>query len=275
MRAGQSAVWVLFVGDGQGDGLQGLRCAQAHERTAAAAAGPSAATPAALQEHQGLMAVSTAQTRCALLDFSLLGSPLSALVLLEVAAVDERVRGGEGAAGAAEGLPGGVFEALVQVEVVLALAAVAAAVAVEGPLARVHAHMLDQLVGRLGQVAALLAAVVVAQAVGARVPLQLRLAGPRRLADAAAVLRLAVRLQVALHGCRPVGGVDAERAPGSQKTRRKCKRGEHRKHRDEGEGHLISHGGSFDLFFFSKQKWIKGTQNIHTHTYTEWTKGEG
>lgn len=81
-----------------------------------------------------------------------------------------------------------------QVKVVFSLAAVAAAVAVEGALARVHTPVLYQLVGRLGQVATLLAAVVVAQTVGTHVPLQLGPARPRRLADAAAVLRLVVRL---------------------------------------------------------------------------------
>lgn len=106
-----------------------------------------------------------------------------------------------------------------QVKVVLAFAAVAASVAVEGALARVHASVLYQLVGRLGQVATLLTAVVVAQTVGARVPLQLGTARPRRLADAAAVLRLVVRLQVALHGRRPAGGVYAQRAPGHRDRR--------------------------------------------------------
>lgn len=58
-----------------------------------------------------------------------------------------------------------------QVEVVLALAAIRAAVTVEGPLACVHTHMLDQLIGRLGQVATLLTLVVVAQTVPAHVGL--------------------------------------------------------------------------------------------------------
>ena len=137
----------------------------------------------------------------------------SPLVLLEVSAEDEGVRGGEGTEAAAVALARGVLQALVQIEVVLALAAVAAAVAAEGPLACVHAHVLDQLVGRLGEVAALLAAVVVAQPVGTRVPLQLGLVCPHRLADAAAVLRLAVGLQVALQGRGPAGGVHTEWAP--------------------------------------------------------------
>lgn len=135
----------------------------------------------------------------------LLDAGLPSLVFPDVAAVDEGVGGGEGAAGAPQLVAWCMFEPLVQVQVVLALAAVGAAVAVKGALARVHAPVLDQLVGRLGQVAALLAAVVVAQAVGAHVPLQLGPARPRRLADAAAVLHLVVRLQVALHGRRPAG----------------------------------------------------------------------
>lgn len=93
-------------------------------------------------------------------------------MFLEVAAEYERVCGGERALSAAKSLARRVLQLLVQVEVVLALAAVGAAVAVEGPLARVHAHVLDQLVGRLGQVAALLALIVVAQAVSAHVGLQ-------------------------------------------------------------------------------------------------------
>lgn len=135
-------------------------------------------------------------------------------MFLEVAAEDEGVRGGEGALSAAESLARRVLQLLVQVEVVLALAAVRAAVAVEGPLARVHAHMLDELVGRFGQVAAPLALVVVAQAMPPHVRLQRGLVRPQTLADAAAVLHLTVRLQVALHGRWTVGGVDAKRAPG-------------------------------------------------------------
>lgn len=140
-------------------------------------------------------------------------------MLFNVSAVDERVGGGERALGAAEGLSRRVFEPLVEVEIVLAFAAVAAAVAVERPLAGVHAHVLDELVGRFGEVAALLALVVVSQAMSARVPFQLCLIGPHGLADAAAVLHLVVRLQVALHGGWPVGGVDAERAPGQRDRR--------------------------------------------------------
>lgn len=143
----------------------------------------------------------------------LVGGSGPALVLLDVAAEDERVGGLEQALGAAEGLAGRVLQLLVQVEIVLALAAVAALVTVEGPLPRVHPHMLDELVGRLGQVAALVALVVVAQAVRPRVRLQLQLVGLHRLADAAFVLQLVVGLEVALHGGGAIGGVNAERAP--------------------------------------------------------------
>lgn len=135
-----------------------------------------------------------------------------ALVLLHVAAEDEGVCGGEGALVAAQRVARRMFQLLVQVEVVFAFAAVRAAVAVEGPLTRVHAHVLDQLVGRFGQVAALLTLVVVAQAMGAHVAVQRGLVRPQSLADAAAVLHLTVRLQVALHGRWTIGGVDAERA---------------------------------------------------------------
>lgn len=83
-------------------------------------------------------------------------------MFLEVAAEDEGVCGSERALLAAESLARRVLQLLVQVEVVLALAAIRAAVAVEGPLARVHAHVLDELIGRLGQVATLLTLVVVA-----------------------------------------------------------------------------------------------------------------
>lgn len=92
-------------------------------------------------------------------------------MFLHVAAEDKRVCGGEGALVAAQSLTWRVLQLLVQVEVVLALAAVRAAVAVEGPLTRVHAHVLYQLVGRLGQVATLLTLVVVAQTVPAHVGL--------------------------------------------------------------------------------------------------------
>lgn len=202
---------------GQSDGLQRLGRRQTHERTAAAA--PSAA---ASSEQKALLAL-LCRRRC-LLPVLLVLSPTSnasvrpprtsALVFLEVAAEDEGVRGGESALSAAESLARRVLQLLVQVEVVLALAAVGAAVAVEGPLARVHAHMLDELVGRFGQVAALLALVVVAQAVAPHVRLQRGLVRPQSLADAAAVLHLTVRLQMALHGRWTIGGVDAKRAPG-------------------------------------------------------------
>lgn len=139
------------------------------------------------------------------------------LVLLDVAAEDEGVCGLEQALFAAEGLAGGVLQLLVQVEIVLALAAVAALVTVEGPLPGVHAHVLDELVGGLGQVAALVALVVVAQAVLPGVRLQLQLVGLHRLADPALVLHLVVGLEVALHGSGAVGGINAEWAPAGRR----------------------------------------------------------
>lgn len=102
--------------------------------------------------------------------------------------------------------------ALMRLEVSRLREALAALRAAVGPLARVHAHVLDQLVGRLGQVATLLTLVVVAQAMPAHVGLQRGLVGPQSLTDAAAVLHLAVRLEVALHGRWTIGGIDAERA---------------------------------------------------------------
>lgn len=136
-----------------------------------------------------------------------------ALMLLDVAAEDEGVSGLEQALFAAEGLARGVLQLLVQVEIVLAFAAVAALVTVEGPLPGVHAHVLDELVGGLGQVAALVALVVVAQAMRSGVRLQLQLVGLHRLADPALVLHLVVGLHVALHGGGAVGGITAEWAP--------------------------------------------------------------
>lgn len=143
------------------------------------------------------------------------------LVLLDVAAEDERVCGLEQALFAAEGLAWGVLQLLVQVEIVLALAAVAALVTVEGPLPGVHTHMLDELVGGLGQVAALVALVVVAEAMLPGVRLQLQLVGLHRLADPALVLHLVVGLEVALHGSGAVGGINAEWAPGGGSGDRK------------------------------------------------------
>lgn len=128
-------------------------------------------------------------------------------------AEDERVCGLEQALSAAEGLAGGMLQLLVQIEIVLALAAVAALVTVEGPLPGVHAHMLDELVSRLRQVAALVTLVVVTQAMLAGVRLQLQLVGLHRLADPALVLHLVVGFEVALHGSRAVGGINAEWAP--------------------------------------------------------------
>lgn len=197
-----------LAGDRQGDRLQGLRGGQVHERTGAPAV--PAPAPTSLQK---------ARVWRTWPSLTFLGAPLPALVLFNMAAVDKRVSGGERAQGASEGLSRCMLEPLVEVEIVLAFAAVAAAVAVERPLAGVHTHMLDELVGCFGEVAALLALVVVAQAVSARVPFQLCLIAPHGLADAAAILHLVVRLQVALHGGWPVGGVDAERAPGQRDRR--------------------------------------------------------
>ncbi len=197
-----------LAGDRQGDGLQGLRGRQVHEWTGTTAV--PAAAPASLQK---------ARVWRTWPSLTFVSAPLPALVLFNMAAVDERVSGGERALGATEGLSRCMLEPLVEVEIVLAFAAIAAAVAVERPLAGVHTHMLDELIGCFGEVAALLALVVVAQAVSARVPFQLCLIGPHSLADTAAILHLVVRLQVALHGGWPVGGVDAERAP-DQRDRR-------------------------------------------------------
>lgn len=64
-------------------------------------------------------------------------------------AEDKRVGGLEKALLAAEGLARGVLKLLVQIEIVFALAAVAALVTVKGALPCVDAHMLNQLIGRL------------------------------------------------------------------------------------------------------------------------------
>lgn len=118
-----------------------------------------------------------------------------------------------------------MLQLLVQVEIVLALAAVAALVTVEGPLPGVDAHVLDELVGGLGQVAALVALVVVAQAVLPGVRLQLQLVGLHRLADPALVLHLVVGLEVALHGSGAVGGINAEWAPAGESNAREVQPG--------------------------------------------------
>lgn len=212
---GREVAWawravLLLAGDGEGDRLQGLRGGQDHQRTSGPAVPALAAAPTPLR---------MARARRTWLALAFLRASLSALVLFNMSAVDKRVGGGKWALAAAEGLSRRMFESFVEVEIVLAFAAVAAAVAVERPLTGVHAHMLDELVGRFGEIAALLALVVVSQAVSARVPFQLCLIGPHGLADTAAVLHLVVRLQVALHSDWPVGGVDAERAPGQRDRR--------------------------------------------------------
>lgn len=199
----------------QSDRLERLGRRQAGEGAAAPA---SAAAPFASEGGERLLAPQRrGAPRRRSLERQLLLPPSprsSTLVFFEVAAEDKRVGGGEGTLSAAKSLARRVLQLLVQVEVVLALAAIGAAVAVEGPLARVHAHMLNQLIGRLGQVATLLTLVVVAQPVGAHVSLQGGLVGPQSLTDAAAVLQLTVRLKVALQGRWTRGGIDAEGAPG-------------------------------------------------------------
>lgn len=67
----------------------------------------------------------------------------STLVFLDVSAEDKGVRGVEGAEAAGVALARGVLQALVQIEVVFTLAAVAATVTAEGAFACVHTHMLD------------------------------------------------------------------------------------------------------------------------------------
>lgn len=64
-------------------------------------------------------------------------------MFLHVATVDKGMGGLELALSAAECLAWSVLELLVEVEIVFALAAVAALVTVKGALASVHAYMLD------------------------------------------------------------------------------------------------------------------------------------
>lgn len=138
-------------------------------------------------------------------------------MLLHVAAENKRVGSLEQALVAAESLAWSMLQFLVQVEIVFAFAAVAALVTVKRALASVHTHVFDQLVGGLGQVATLVALVMVAKAVFSDVHLQLQLICFHCLADPTFVLHLVVSLQVALHCCRAVSGVDAEWAPGTEK----------------------------------------------------------
>lgn len=84
---------------------------------------------------------------------------------------------------AAEGLARGVLQLLVQVGDCFCVCSCSCTGHREGPLPGVHAHVLDELVGGLGQVAALVALVVVAQAMRAGVRLQLQLVGRHRLAE--------------------------------------------------------------------------------------------
>ena len=82
----------------------------------------------------------------------------------------------------------GVLDLAVQPQAVTPLGAVRAEVAGEGSLARVHAHVLHQLVGRPGQVTAQVTAVLVALAVALEVRQELLLPGEQPLADATAML---------------------------------------------------------------------------------------
>lgn len=138
-------------------------------------------------------------------------------MLLHVAAENKRVGSLEQALVAAESLAWSMLQFLVQVEIVFAFAAVAALVTVKRALTSVDTHVFYQLVGGLGQVATLVALVMVAKAVFSDVHLQLQLICFHCLADPTFVLHLVVSLQVALHCCRAVSGVDAEWAPGTEK----------------------------------------------------------
>lgn len=140
-------------------------------------------------------------------------------MLLHMAAEDKRVGSLEQALVAAESLARSMLQFLVQVEIVFAFAAVAALVTVKRALTSVDTHVFDQLVGGLGQVATLVALVMVAKAVFSDVHLQLQLIGFHCLADPTFVLHLVVSLQVALHRCGAVSGVDAEWAPGNTARR--------------------------------------------------------
>lgn len=134
-------------------------------------------------------------------------------MLLHVAAENKRVGSLEQALVAAESLAWSMLQFLVQVEIVFAFAAVAALVTVKRALTSVDTHVFYQLVGGLGQVATLVTLVMVAKAVFSDVHLQLQLICFHCLADPTFVLHLVVSLQVALHCCRAVSGVDAEWAP--------------------------------------------------------------
>lgn len=116
------------------------------------------------------------------------------------------------------GCGGAVLHLAVQPQAVPPLGAVGAEAAGERPLARVHAHVLHQLVGRPRQVAAAVASVLVALAMTLEVDQELLLPGKRPLADAAAMLGGAV-LWLRCHGDRrgPAGGGgECDRPSGSQ-----------------------------------------------------------
>lgn len=81
-----------------------------------------------------------------------------------------------------------MFDLAMQAQTVSPLGAVGAEVTGERSLPRVNAHMLHQLVGCPGQVAAPVAAVLVALAMTLEVNQQLLLPWKRPLADAAAML---------------------------------------------------------------------------------------
>lgn len=90
-----------------------------------------------------------------------------------------------------------VLDLAVQPQTVPSLGAVGAERAREGSLARVHAHVLHQLVGRAGQVTAAVAPVLVALAMTLEVDQQLLLPWKRPLANAAA---MGARLRLGFHG---------------------------------------------------------------------------
>lgn len=111
-----------------------------------------------------------------------------------------------------------VLHLAVQPQTVPPLGAVRAEAAGERTLPRVHAHVFHQLVGRPRQVAAAVAAVLVALAMTLEVDQELLLLGKRPLADAAAVLGGAL-LRLGCQGdgqSSAGGGGKRDRASGSQ-----------------------------------------------------------
>lgn len=100
----------------------------------------------------------------------------------------------------------GVFDLAVQAQTVPPFCTVGAKVTGERTLARVHTHMLHQLVGGPGQVAAAVTAVLVALAMTLEVNQQLLLPWKQPLADAAAILRDARLQQGCLGNCQRAAG---------------------------------------------------------------------